>query len=369
MTKYLKNMSRQAERIAEGDLTARHQSVSRDDVLGRAFETMVSNLQELVSEVQSLANNAASASAEIAASAEQSARMGEQATLSAEQLMETMKQMSLSIGRIAGKKGSSQDSSLDQMSESIKTTAGNVERLVLVAREAANSTNTGRQSMSEASQGMEQISSSIKDASETVEALGGRAVNIGQIVAVIEDIAEQTSLLALNAAIEAARAGEHGAGFAVVADEVRKLAERSAKSASEIASLIRDIDARVRSAVTVMTASSATVDAGIGRTAVVAEALHAIDQVVGELNRLTTEIETATSVQTGGAAQIAESARNLHEGTSEIMTTAKVMKDTVSENAFGASQLAQSAQSLSDQVENLHQLLGRFRVQAGTTVN
>lgn len=212
---------------------------------------------------------------------------------------------------------------------------------------------------------MSEIQSAMSGASQIVEALGTRAANIGQIVAIIEDIAEQTNLLVLNAAIEAARAGEHGAGFAVVADEVRKLAERSAKSASEISTLIRDIDARVKQAVSVMTDSNSTVDDGIQRTTDMARALQGIDTVVNELNRLITEIESAISLQSGGAEQIADSAQKLHLGATEVMTSTKIMKDTLSENAYGATQLSDSAQDLSAQVEHLNTLVSRFKIQKG----
>jgi len=363
MTKYLNDMSQRAEQIAKGALAARDKAASPEDVLGRAFDVMVKNLHTLLVEVQSLANHTASASAEIAASAEQSARTGEQSTRSAERLMDILSQMSQTIGSIAGEDERDGSSSLEQMSGSIRSTAGNVDLLVLVAGEAAQSTASGRKAMDQASTGMGKIQSAIGTAAETVEALGARAENIGQIVGVIEDIAEQTNLLALNAAIEAARAGEHGAGFAVVADEVRKLAERSSMSASEIADLIRDIDGRVRSAVSVMTSSSGTVEEGIGRTIEVGKALESIDQVVGELNRLSKEIESATSIQADGAEKIAESARNLHQGTTEVMATTRAMQNVVHQNASSASQLAGSAQSLSGQVEQLHQHLSRFRLQ------
>ena len=216
--------------------------------------------------------------------------------------------------------------------------------------------------MKSASTSMSEIRDAIAAAVDTVSALGSRAENISEIVLVIEEIAEQTNLLALNAAIEAARAGDQGAGFAVVAEEVRKLAERSARSASEIAALIHDIDEGVRSTVDVMSTSTGVVDAGIGRTREVAANWDTIVEVVQVLNELIDQIDDALVLQSSGAEVIAESAKELHQGSARVLDTTRAMRDAVQENAAGSAQLAESAQSLSDQVEQLHETISRFTI-------
>jgi len=123
---------------------------------------------------------------------------------------------------------------------------------------------------------MKVIAESVRETAGKVEELGKRSDQIGRIVGVINDIADQTNLLALNAAIEAARAGEQGRGFAVVADEVRKLAERTTMSTKEIATMIEAVQGDTRLAVEAMEQGTRQVAKGVATTQKAGEALKEI---------------------------------------------------------------------------------------------
>ncbi len=137
-------------------------------------------------------------------------------------------------------------------------------------------------------------------------------MRIGNIVEVIDTIADQTNLLALNAAIEAARAGEHGRGFAVVADEVRKLAENSAQSTREIGTLIKDIQAKTVEVVKSTTASGTKAESGLQMADVAGRAIADISSSVGEANRLIEQISTAAREQAAGSSAIVNSVEQMN---------------------------------------------------------
>jgi len=195
---------------------------------------------------------------------------------------------------------------------------------------------------------MRAIETDVSAATAGVTQLGGRSEEIGRIIGVINDIADQTNLLALNAAIEAARAGEHGRGFAVVADEVRKLAERTTRSTEEVAGSIRAIQTDTTAVVERMTAGKAQVQASVERAGVAGGSLDSI-------------VEGARGVATM-VGQIAEAAEQQAAASEQISRTVESINALTRESSQGANQAASAATQLSSKAEKLRALASRFNL-------
>jgi methyl-accepting chemotaxis protein len=240
---------------------------------------------------------------------------------------------------------------MQEMSTTVNTVSDSCNKAADAAREAAETARAGGSIVDATLAKMRLIAGAVGASATKMEELGKSSDQIGRIISVIDDIADQTNLLALNAAIEAARAGEQGRGFAVVADEVRKLAERTTTATKEIAQMIKNIQDETKVAVSAMESGTQQVEEGVTSTAKAGDSLRAIIQMSEQVGGMITEIATA-------AAQQSSTTEQVNGNVEQISKLAK-------ESAIGAQQSAAACQDLSSLALDLQTMVSKFKLQDG----
>jgi twitching motility protein PilJ len=191
--------------------------------------------------------------------------------------------------------------------------SGNAERASDVARHSVDVAHKGGDAVRRTIDGMNTIRETIQDTSKRIKRLGESSQEIGNIVELINDIAEQTNILALNASIQASMAGEAGRGFAVVADEVQRLAERAANATKQIEVLVRTIQTDTNEAVVSMERSTTDVVGGALLAENAGAALEEIEQVSNQIASLVQNISASSRQQSGAVQNIARNMQVLKE--------------------------------------------------------
>jgi len=243
---------------------------------------------------------------------------------------------------------------MNQLASAIDKVADNAKTVLNVVSESSAVASRGQEAVEETILGMSRISETVTESANKIQELGQKSKQIGEIIEVIDDIAEQTNLLALNAAIEAARAGEHGKGFAVVADEVRKLAERSARATGEIAELIKGIQNETMQAVEAMEKGMSEVEAGSELAqhagAAIGDIMESVNQVVSEIAEVSQAAEqiSASSGKVASAMdQIAAITQENTAITEEVAASADQVVKVVESMSESSKTSAQSAMEIS----------------------
>ncbi len=333
VNRVVKGLSVVVERIkdvaqGEGDLTKRIE-VQNDDELGelsRWFNTFMDKLQDIISQVAQSTEHIASATEEISSSATQMSQSSETQKDQTNQVATAMQEMS---------------STVLQVSENSNKAAESAKRSGEIAR-------SGGEIVGETVQVIQNVATATRETAVKIQELGKSSDQIGQIIGVIDDIADQTNLLALNAAIEAARAGEQGRGFAVVADEVRKLAERTTQATKEIAQMIKTIQEETQRAVEAMESGTTTVERGVQSATKAGDSLQEIIHSSEQVGEMIMHIATAATQQSSATEQV----------NSNMEQIAKL----VQESAVGAQQSAKACADLSNLALDLQAMVGRFKL-------
>ena len=239
-------------------------------------------------------------------------------------------------------------SAIEEMTRTIVENTRNATSAATASTEAGANAKKGGEVLTETINGINRIADVVVSSAQTIQGLGKRSNQIGEIIKVINDIADQTNLLALNAAIEAARAGEQGRGFAVVADEVRKLAERTTSATKEIQTMIQLIQKETAEAIEGIEQGTVEVENGKKLAGNAELALNEIitnsDEIANEVNQLAaaSEEQSATSEQ--------------------ISTNIEGITNITQQSAQSTQQINHAAENLYRLTANMQELLDLFKL-------
>jgi len=314
--------------FSNGDLTVKLDVKNNDDIgkLFSGFNKAVSNIREMLLNVNNAVSQTSSASSDISTSVEEMAAGAQE--------------QSIQTSEVA--------SAVEEMTKTILETTKNTSLAAEAAKNAGDFAVEGGKAVNETILGINKISEVVSKSVNTVIVLGENSDKIGEIVQVINDIAEQTNLLALNAAIEAARAGEQGRGFAVVADEVRKLAERTTTATKEIGEMIKRIQKDTKEAVIAIKEGTIEVEKGKEKANTAGEVLNRIVKGAGKVSDIVVQVAAASEQQAATA--------------EEIGKNIEAISNVTNEAASGIQLIAQSAENLNKLTVTLQSLVHQFKI-------
>lgn len=313
--------------LADGDLTV--QATVTEDFTGAIADSINYSIDQLRSLVQTINQTAV----QVASAAQETQSTAMHLAEASEHQAQEIAGASAAVNEMAV--------SIDQVSANASESAAVAERAVAIA-------NKGSEVVQATIHGMDTIREQIQETSKRIKRLGESSQEIGDIVSLINDIADQTNILALNAAIQASMAGEAGRGFAVVADEVQRLAERSAAATKQIETLVKTIQTDTNEAVISMEQTTSEVVKGARLAQDAGVALEEIESVSKNLADLIQNISNAARQQAASAGHISN--------------TMNVIQEITSQTSAGTTATARSIGNLAEMAQEMRNSVAGFRL-------
>ncbi|HEX4086234.1 MAG TPA: CHASE3 domain-containing protein [Chthoniobacteraceae bacterium] len=326
MIRSLQDKAAVAKQIASFDLRGDVRPQSDRDELGQAFVTMMEGLRKSTGELSEGVNVLAASASEILAATTQVASGAAETGTAIAQTTTTVEEV----------KQTAQNAS-----QKARAVADSAQKVMQVAQ-------TGRKSVDASIDGMKRIQGQMESIAESVVRLSEQSQAIGEIIATVNDLAEQSNLLAVNAAIEAAKAGEQGKGFGVVAQEVKSLAEQSKQATSQVRAILNEIQKATTAAVLATEQGSKAVEAGVKQSAEAGDSIRQLADGITEAAQAATQIAASSQQQMAGTDQVALAMENI--------------KQASAQNVAGTKQAETAAHNLHELGQKLKQLVDQYKV-------
>jgi methyl-accepting chemotaxis protein len=325
----LRAVSELAGQVAAGDLSVSIPNDRRADEVGellRAFRAMVTRLRQTTREINEGVGVLVSSSSEILATTAQLAAGSAETATAVSETTATVEEVK-QTAQLASQKAR-------YVSDS--------------AQKAAQVSLAGRKSVEDAIAGMQRIQEQMESIAESIVQLSEQSQAIGEIIATVNDLAEQSNVLAVNAAIEAAKAGEQGKGFAVVAQEVKSLAEQSKQATTQVRAILGDIQKATSAAVLATEQGHKAVEAGVRQSGNANDAIRQLAESVNEAAQAATQIAASSQQQMVGMDQVALAMDNI--------------KQASVQNVAGTRQAEVAARGLHELGVTLQKLAAQYKV-------
>lgn len=356
ITKPILTLTKEAEKVAEGDLTVTAQVKAKDEIgtLTEIFNTMVRNMRDMIEKVNGSIHNLSNSAEHLSAVSEET--------------MASSEQISAAIDDIA-KGASEQANDVDSMNEqtknltkSIESVNDAVQHVVKLSKESEQASYDGLEQLNDLQMKSKDANNEIQAVEQVLNGLAEKINHIAEVITTISNISDQTNLLALNASIEAARAGESGKGFAVVATEVRKLAEQSAEATEKIRETIQGIQQEADNAVEAMTRSK---EMNNEQHTAVQLTGDVFQKIAAKMNELITSINVVTEHMNEMNKQkdyVMESIQSISAISQQSAASVEEVSASTNEQIKAFETVAESAEALHESSKELQKMVNQFKI-------